>query len=460
LDLRFADNKTLGDAYAGGNPVTFTRASTGTFTGSDGLLRTAAVDAPRFDHVPITDEEYLYTEDNSILLYEDDTFIAVDSITSGACLGLMVEEARTNLLLQSEDLATTWTATRASVSINGIAAPNGTTTADKIIEDSTVSATHFVQQSASVTSGTTYTFSVYAKAAERSFMALALNGQFSAVVSAIFSLSDGSVGTTVGSPTTSAVFVGNGWWRVSISQAATSTGSTAPIVRVSSSSTTSSYTGDGISGVYVWGAQLEAGAFPTSYIPTTTATVTRAADVASITGSNFSSWYRQDEGTLYKTYSRQAISTTTYAAVVTETLSNSSANRIQFAITASNVPSYALVAATTLQGTLTPGGTAPNYATAYAYKLDDLACSSSGSTVATDTTAVMPTGVAYLNIGSSPAGNSGFLNGTIKRLTYWPTRLANTTLQQITRSCITYASPTNPPGLLLPLKLGSLSTTR
>jgi hypothetical protein len=399
LDLNFAGTKTLDSR------ITFTRASSATYVGSDGLIKTATTDVPRFDHNPIT----------------------------GESLGLLVEEQRTNLMLQSEDFSTTWAVTRASVSTNAIAAPDGATTADKLVEDSTATNTHFVQQSVSVTSGTSYTSSVYVKAAERNFAQLVLSGQFATTVSAIFNLSTGAVGTTTGTPTTSATQLANGWWRLSVTQTASATGSTQVQVRVASSSTTATYTGDGTSGLYIWGAQLEAGAFPTSYIPTTSATVTRSADVASITGANFSPWYRQDEGTVYTAYMRQAIGTVTFAASLTETLSTSSANRIQLALNASNVPSYALVAAGTTQSILTPGGTAPNYVTAYGYKVDDVACSSSGSTVVTDTTAVMPTGVVYLNIGSNPANAGGFLNGTINRLIFWPQRLSNSTLQAITQ---------------------------
>jgi hypothetical protein len=318
LDLRFAENKTLGDAVGGGSLVSFTRASSATFTGSDGLIKSATTNEPRFDHDP----------------------------TTGESLGLLVEEARTNLLLNSATLSTQ--------SVTVAAAAN--------------------------------TLSFY-----------------------------GTGTVTLTGVSTAGPLVGTGANnRVSL----TFTPTVGVLVLTVSGSVTN--------------AQLEAGAFPTSYIPTTTATVTRAADVASITGSNFSSWYRQDEGTLYAAYSRQVTGTATFAASLTETLSASSSNRIQFSLNTSNVPSYALVAAGTTQGTLTPGGTAPNYVTAYGYKLDDVACSSSGSTVATDTTAVMPTGIAYLNIGSNPASASGFLNGTIKRLTYWPVRLANPTLQAIT----------------------------
>jgi hypothetical protein len=217
LDLRFAENKSLVDATTGQNLVTFSRASSGTYVDSTGTIGTAT----------------------------------------------------TNLLLRSEEFDNAaWTTTRASVSSNLIASPSGTTTADKLIEDATATNTHFVQQSVSVTTGTAYTFSLFVKASERNFVQLVLNGQFAAVVSAIFDLSTGAVGQTTGTPATSAVLLSDGWWRLSITATANATGSTLAQVRVSSSSITATYTGDGTSGIYIWGAQLEAGSSPTSYIPT------------------------------------------------------------------------------------------------------------------------------------------------------------------------------------------------
>jgi hypothetical protein len=217
LDLRFADSKSLVDATTGSSLVTFTRASSGTYTDSDGVLQTAV----------------------------------------------------TNLLLRSEEFETTWTTTRASVSSDLIASPSGTTTADKLVEDTTATSTHFVQQSVSVTTGTAYAFSLFAKAGERNFVQLVLNGQFAAVISAIFDLSTGAVGITTGTPVTSAVLLSDGWWRLSITATANATGSTLAQVRVSNFSTTATYTGDGTSGIYLWGAQLEQSATANEYIPTT-----------------------------------------------------------------------------------------------------------------------------------------------------------------------------------------------
>ena len=94
----------------------------------------------------------------------------------------------------------------------------------------------------------------------------------------------------------------NGWYRCSVTVVADSTiGVAFQIYAATANGTTRTpvYIGTGANAFYIWGAQLEAGAFPTSYIPTVASTVTRAADVASITGTNFSSWYNQSEGTYY-----------------------------------------------------------------------------------------------------------------------------------------------------------------
>lgn len=209
--------------------------------------------APRFDHNP----------------------------TTGESLGLLVEESRTNLLLQSEDFSTTWGTSTATVSTNVDTAPNGSLTADKLIVNSGASS-GYAAQSNSYTSGTTYAFSVYAKAAGATdFRIVLLATSFGSSSTAQFNLSNGTVTSFSGAWSSVAISaVGNGWYRVSGIATATATASSASRFQCNA-------TGDGSIGVLIWGAQLEAGAFPTSYIPTTTAAATRSADVASITGSNF-----------------------------------------------------------------------------------------------------------------------------------------------------------------------------
>jgi hypothetical protein len=219
LDLPFSDTKSLVDATTGSNLVTFTRASSGTFVGSDGLIQTAV----------------------------------------------------TNLLLRSEEFQTTWSPTRASITVDAAVAPNGTVTADKLAEDSTAANTHTLQQAFSFIGGITYTASVYVKAAERIYFNLELGGSgvFGTATSATFSLLDGSVFSSSNSPVTSATSIGNGWWRFSVSKTATSSAGSNVIFYLANDSGSRVYTGDGTSGIFLWGAQLEQSSTVGEYIPTT-----------------------------------------------------------------------------------------------------------------------------------------------------------------------------------------------
>ena len=218
LDLRFADNKSLVDATTGAQLVTFTRASSGTFVGSDGVIRTAV----------------------------------------------------TNLWTYSEQFEIAdWAKTRSSISTNTIAAPNGTLTADTLIEDSTATNTHQASRTQAVTVGITYTWSIYCKTAGRSHITLSFANQFPANSFADFNLSAGTIASTgaLGAGNVRMQPVGDSWYRLSITAAASST-ATATLVAYMNNGTTISYTGDGTSGIYLWGAQLEQSSSVGEYIPT------------------------------------------------------------------------------------------------------------------------------------------------------------------------------------------------
>ena len=220
LDLNFASTKSLVDSVTGNNLITFTRASTGTYVGADGLLRSAV----------------------------------------------------TNLLLRSEELDNaSWNQTASSVSANAIASPFGTTTADKLIENSAL-AQHYIWQLMNVTASSSYTVSIYAKAAERSEVYLSLstyNSAFLSGVDAYFTLSSGTIRSLGPNATARISSAGNGWYRCSVSGTAQIT--TAAIINAAATSngTTFYYTGDGTSGIYLWGAQLEQSSTVGEYIPTT-----------------------------------------------------------------------------------------------------------------------------------------------------------------------------------------------
>lgn len=183
--------------------ITFTRGSTATYTDQFGNIATAAANVPRFDHDPIT----------------------------GECTGLLIEEERTNLLTYSDQFNdTVWVKSSLTISSNLAVSPDGTLTADKIIENSsTPNTSHYAYQNWNITSGTTYTFSVYAKAAERTQLRITFNAAgFPSNYNSFFDLSNGTV--LVGSGYATIISVGNGWYRCSMTSTAAVTGSTSAAI--------------------------------------------------------------------------------------------------------------------------------------------------------------------------------------------------------------------------------------
>jgi hypothetical protein len=231
-----------GAQFEQGSAVTaYTPTTTQPITNYIPVLQTASANVARFDHNPVT----------------------------GESLGLLVEEQRTNLLLRSEEFDNAyWLKSNATITSNTVIAPDGTLTGDKLVEN-TANATHFIYSgSQAFVSGTSYTLSVYAKKGERQYLVLQLpSAAFPSSSNATFDLDSATFNLGAGSPTASITDVGNGVYRCSITKTATSSASSNGAfiyVTNSASATINAYTGDGYSGIYIWGAQLEAGAFPTS----------------------------------------------------------------------------------------------------------------------------------------------------------------------------------------------------
>jgi hypothetical protein len=165
---------------------------------------------------------------------------------------------RRNLFERTEEFDNAWAKTRTSVAVNTIAAPNGTLTADKLVEDATTNTTHFVGRTiGTVALGETYTFSIYAKSSERSIVWITGFGES-------FRYFDLSSGTT-SSPSNSTIeALGDGWFRCST--AITKSNTTGSFtVGISTSTSSPTYSGDGTSGIFIWGAQLELGSTATAY---------------------------------------------------------------------------------------------------------------------------------------------------------------------------------------------------
>ena len=246
-------------------------------------LLTAVANQPRFDFNPVTRQS----------------------------LGLLMEQSSVNKILQSEDFSTTWSATRATVSTNINIAPSGALTADTIVAN-TDNNTHFVSQTFTGTAAS-HTFTVYAKAYGLNHVALRLFNGATQVGLAYYNLSTGATGTvTAGTATITSV--GNGWYRCALTATLAASASCTADIQLANADNTNSFVGNDVSGVYVWGAQIEATAFPTSYISTGVSEGTRAQDFATMTGTNFSSWFNNQQGTVYCSFDVATISSSTPTA--------------------------------------------------------------------------------------------------------------------------------------------------
>jgi hypothetical protein len=247
----------------------------------------------------------------------------------------------------------------------------------------------------------------------------------------------GALTVVSGTPTGTATSVGNGWWRVTITYTFPAIGAADTLVIYPS--TTTGSIGEN---VFAWGAQLEVGAFATSYIPTVASTVSRSADVATMTGANFSTWYNQSEGTFVVASAPYSAGNFTSASAT----DGSTNNRVQ--VTSSNTIQFLVGTGGVVQAILDAGtvnGGATNL-TAGAYRINDFAASINGSAVATDTSGTIPT-VTRLDVGNL-SGFAEFLNGHIRAIAYYNTRLPNTQLQTLTA-----------PSLASPLALDFISPT-
>jgi hypothetical protein len=349
-------------------------------------------------------------------------------------LGLLIEEQRTNLVTYSEQFDNAaWTKTRSSITANATTSPDGTVDADKLVEDTTATNTHLTTQSFSGTTGTIYTATLYAKAAGRDFVRITLpSAIFGAATTWAFNLTTGATSSIAGTSGTTATSeaVGNGWWRIRVTSiAATATTSGNFQITISETSTNATYTGDGYSGIYIWGAQLEAGAFPTSYIQTVASQVTRSADAASMTGTNFSSWYNQAQGTLYGEAATYDVSAARISFAVTD---GTTSNRIQIGHGLNPKGFIATGGTTQMTQSVTSvvftNNTFSKMSLSYANNSGNVAANGTLGTL--DTAITLPL-VDQLRIGVV-FGTSGTINGTIKKLAYYPLASMSAQLQGLT----------------------------
>jgi hypothetical protein len=369
----------------------------------------------------------------------------LDYYTSGGtagCPALLVEPAATNLSFNSADFTAsgTWTSGANTISANVTATldPAGTNTAEKIIPTA-VSTTHFISsvQSIAITSGTTYTLSVFAKAGGYDFLRVAFSTEIMPASNrgASFNLTSGTVGDTQAGVTARIENYGNGWYRCSISRAATiSATPSSPFFfnsQNSDSATSVTFTGDGTSGAFLWGAQLETGSVATSYIPTTAGTGSRSADVISVSGA-VSGSIGQTEGTIYAEVDMQFNNRN---ADIIGLDSGSSANGFYLIIRSSSVIELRIRQNSTNALIFQRTGAYPAGINkiAVSYKNGDFAISLNGTTTQVDTSTITMPSVAITRASIVPSINFTLDQSVrVRSAALYTTRLTNAELATLT----------------------------
>jgi hypothetical protein len=340
-----------------------------------------------------------------------------DPVT-GEYKGWVIAESRTNLLTYSEDFDNAaWLKIAASV-------------ASDILSENSATALHYISQSVTFSNSTTYSYGVVVEPNGRDRMELTIGGGGEFIVG-LFDLTGLTCDITGVAAWTGASCniqsIGEGKVLCSITGTSDSSVASNSVTVRLHNGTTSTYTGDGVSGVKLYWSQLEAGSSLSSYIPTTTAAATRAADILSVSTSDFA--YNQNEGTLYVEFSLDAIAP--FGNVIAEFWEDAN-NRWLLFVTATGLIQMicrtdgSTVAQTTL-GSVVVGET---HRAAFSVKQNEFKGCLDGGTVYTDTSGALPDSITRLDIGNY-ANVSGFLNGKLPHLCYFP-RAAGDAVQLLT----------------------------
>ena len=380
LDLNFERDQRLDSR------ITFSRDSTATYLGSDGLIKTAQPNIPRFEFD-----------------------------TDGNCLGLLIEESRTNVGTYSEDFSQ-WTNDGVTISTNQTTSPDGNTTADLITG---TSGNRRLYRIVVISNGPVYTYSIFVKKN----------------VGSTIRFDNINVGSTstefnfdTGVLTLSGVFTSgtvtsypNGWYRLTFTY--TSNGDSASL---------GPYFVNTNDSCYMWGYQFELGSFPTSYIPTSGSAVTRSADNASITGTNFTDWFSGVSNASIFIDAKTPVGQS--AGIDNRIISfrpTSGSNSYDVTFASGSTPTlgvraisnYAISQKTLSFNTITK--------ISASISSGDLAISCDGELPVTSSATISNTFNA-LDIGRFDLSPYRYLNSTIKQLTYYPQRLSNAQLQNLT----------------------------
>ena len=379
LNLNFARSKTLDPR------ITFSRTSTATRVNEQGLVEVVSADIPRFDHK-----------------YENGVIKS---------LGLLVEESRSNIIPYSVVSTTAgWSINSSTLTNNATTAPDGNNTAARVQVESTNG--YVADLSIPVSAGTTYTFSFWLKSVSGS-------GTWGINIYDHGGANIGHHRTTVN--------ITEEWQRVSYTYTPTGTQVNAYISDDRDNLAT-------ISDGYVWGAQLEAGSFMTSLIPTSGGTAIREPDSVTMTGDNFSDWYNQDEGTVYVSQKLKAVQDTNRNNLVYLINANGNGTDYFYNTNKGNQHIFVFGDGGTNYSRFGESSDSTDSTIAWAYDVsgDDFKAYYNGIEATNETSNNTPSATSHnqLELGAT-AGDK--YCGHISKLTYYPTRLTNAQLQNLTK---------------------------
>jgi hypothetical protein len=393
--------------------ITFTRASTGTYVNSSGVLTSAAIDTPRFDYDPVT------IAPKGLLIEEQRTNSIRNNTMQGAVAGApgtlptnwSTSTALTGLTREVVGTGTETGVSYIDIRLSGTPSAAGTylllDEANNGVAAITGQAwTHslFVALAAGSTTGVSSIATVFEeRTSANAFVSEQVSTAYTVTTTALGGTRQSKTATTNGGATTAFL---NAYFRITLTGAAID------------------FT------IRIGLPQLELGAFATSVIPTTTTAATRAADVASVTGTNFSSWYNQTEGTVFVEPTLTGARTLDVAFFRLDDGTND--NRIQSGTGAA----FTLINSFLIFGGVSQGNNVvavlPTVLgkSAFAFATNSSVTAANGIVGTADTTVTVPTGLNRLLLGRDDT--TGYLNGHLRSFKYYASRLNNAQLQSLT----------------------------
>jgi len=379
--------------------------------------------------------KYVLGSGGTIVSYPTDE-PAFEFNADGTYKGLLVEPAATNICLQSEDFTTTWGAIRSTITANATTAPDGNTTADKLNDDgATGAATVSALQGFTVSAATKYTASVFLKADQLSFARIEAQDYDGTTDGyQYFGLSGaGSLGTASNLNDSSITAYPDGWYRCTVTWTQGAADTFVELrIYVADSISNNVVDRDGTSSIFVWGAQVEASPIATSYIPTTTASVTRVKDDITLTSA--SSLIGQTEGTLYVEVDWRLASGTFQRLISIN--DGTEFNRIMINNIISPIE-LRMIAEDNNVVVTNQGESSTSYSGiqkfAFAYKTNDFELYRNGSSISSDTTGSLATLTTLTNIDlGQSVGKGSQANMWIRAVALYPTRLSDAECEALT----------------------------